>query len=96
MLAVMEMVAATRDEVVTIGRDLAELEIQAMSPDGLVTVVVDGCGRITGLELSPRIYRRTDSRALAAQIVDVVRQASDEASRRAFALTDAALGGELR
>lgn len=51
--------------------------------DGTVTAVVDGRGQLVDLELDPRIYREQDSAALAASILDAVRDASEESQRMA-------------
>ncbi|TMR14397.1 YbaB/EbfC family nucleoid-associated protein [Nonomuraea turkmeniaca] len=58
------------------------VQITEKSRDGLVTVTVGARGELVGLDLDPRIYRRTDARWLADTITDTVRRAAARARER--------------
>jgi DNA-binding protein YbaB len=79
----MEPVTAVHRDALEVMRQLADVTVRAMSPDGLVVVGMDGWCRMTELELDPRVYRRTDSRALAAQIAEANRAATQAVAERA-------------
>jgi DNA-binding protein YbaB len=72
---------------------LVGLEVTAESVDGLVEATVDGRGALVALALDERIYRTTDSAALARDILATVRRAAKLAAERAFELTTAELAG---
>jgi DNA-binding protein YbaB len=63
----------------TLQRELAEVSVPATSPDGYITATVGARGQLLALKLDPRIYRRPDSTALSATIVETVRRAVEEA-----------------
>lgn len=50
----------------------------AESTDGTIKVAVDSRGRLTGLELEPRAYRRFSPSQLAAEIVRLAGAACDQ------------------
>jgi DNA-binding protein YbaB len=52
---------------------------RASSEDDLIKVVVDPCGRLESLEIDPQVYRRPDTRWLAALITATVSRASADA-----------------
>jgi DNA-binding protein YbaB len=54
----------------------------AWSDDGLVKAVVGPRGQLLDLELDPRLFRKPDSKLVAAVIVATVRNAVDEAMRQ--------------
>lgn len=62
---------------------LAGLERTAESPDGLIEATVSGDGTLADLVLDPRIYRTTDSAALAAAIVTTVNDATAQVAEAA-------------
>jgi DNA-binding protein YbaB len=64
---------------------LAGLERTVESPDGLIEATMSGDGTLTGLVLDPRIYRTTDSTALAAEILRIVNAAAAEVAAAAAA-----------
>lgn len=67
--------AALRRELLT-KRDMARrVRVTETSDDGLVSATTDGYGRLHDLTLHPRIYRTTDSRALARTIAGTVSRA---------------------
>ncbi|MEJ3746504.1 YbaB/EbfC family nucleoid-associated protein [Actinomycetes bacterium KLBMP 9797] len=57
----------------------------AESPDGLIHATVSGRGQLLELKLDPRIYRSQDGAALAGDIVDAIRRATEDAQRRVVA-----------
>lgn len=63
-----------------------DIEITESSPDGLITAVVTGRGKLVELELDPRIYRDQNADALAGTIMATVQAATDEAERKAAQL----------
>lgn len=79
--------AQLADEIRGIQRELAEVVEEAESPDGLVVARVDARGDLLDLRLDPRIYRDTDSTALARTIAQTCRAARAKADKRAFELT---------
>jgi DNA-binding protein YbaB len=76
-----------RETLVTLRRSLEEVSETAYSPDGLVGATVGARGELIELTLDPRIYRTTDSTALAATIIATVREAVSAATARTFELT---------
>jgi len=69
---------------------------EAWSEDGLVRAVVGPRGQLVDLEIDPRVYRKPDSRALAASILAAVKSAVEEAGRTAQGLIDESLPADLR
>jgi DNA-binding protein YbaB len=66
-------------------RSVDDLTGTAESADGLVAATVGATGEVIDLSLSPRIYRSTDSTALADLILATIDAAGNEASKKAFA-----------
>jgi DNA-binding protein YbaB len=58
---------------------LRAITATAKSEDGYVTAVVGPRGQLVRLDLDPRIYRRPDSRQLAAAITDTIKRAAADA-----------------
>jgi len=79
--------ATLSDELARVQRELGDLRATGYSPDGLVTATVDGRGLAVGLELDPRIYRTTDSVALAADILAALQEATERAAEEALELS---------
>ncbi|WP_163572785.1 YbaB/EbfC family nucleoid-associated protein [Fodinicola feengrottensis] len=52
------------------------MEATAESPDGLVAATVNSSGDVVELELDDRVYRTSDSAALAAAITQTIRAAA--------------------
>lgn len=74
-----ERVLAMRDGI-------DEITVTEHSPDGLVTVVVDGRSKLLELELDPRIYRDQNADALAKTIMATVLAATESAEHDAARL----------
>ncbi|PXY25868.1 hypothetical protein DI005_06895 [Prauserella sp. PE36] len=76
-----------RDDLLRIRQRIADIEATADSPDGLISATVVGRGELSELYLDPRIYRTTDSKALAASIVDTIREAVTQSQEQLFEIT---------
>jgi DNA-binding protein YbaB len=64
-------------------RELDDIRTEATSRDRLVTVTVDGRGRLLELEIDRSVFRSPNSRALADAVLDAVRRATDQAAEEA-------------
>ena len=64
-------VAAAREQMRT-------MHGAAATTDGTINVTVDSRGRLTGLELTPRAYRRFSPSQLAAEIIRLTGAACDQ------------------
>lgn len=71
---------------------IARIRVSAESEDGLVTATVDARGRLDALEIDPRVYRNTDSGALAERVLDAARAAAEQADRQ---VAECAVDAEL-
>ena len=60
---------------------LRAVQGSATSKDGMVKATVGPRGQLIKLELDPRIYRRPNSRELAATITETVQQATETAMK---------------
>jgi DNA-binding protein YbaB len=58
----------------------------AYSEDRMIKAVVGPRGHLMELEIDPRVYRKPNSAALAASILDTVRKAVDDASQKSTAI----------
>jgi DNA-binding protein YbaB len=76
-----------RDDLLEVKARIADIEATADSPDGLVSATVVGRGELSELYLDPRIYRTTDSKALARSIVDTIRDAVGQTREQLFEIT---------
>ncbi|GGO82359.1 YbaB/EbfC family nucleoid-associated protein [Nonomuraea cavernae] len=73
-------------EIRSVYERLREVEATATSKDGLVTVKAGPQGRITHLELDPRITRKLAASEIAASIMEQIEGATSEVSRQTAAL----------
>lgn len=71
-----------RDGYAELQQKLAAVTASATSDDGLVTATVGPQGRLIGVEIDPRIYRRPDSRRLAETITATIQAAAGEAAEK--------------
>lgn len=76
-----------RDDLLEIKSRIADIEVTADSPDGLISATVVGRGELSELRLDPRIYRTADSKALAKSIVDTIGAAVEMAEEELFTIT---------
>lgn len=67
----------------------------AWSDDRLVKVVVGPRGQLIDLDIDPRVYRRPNSKALAAAILAAVRAATEQAMEQTQQILDEALPPDL-
>jgi DNA-binding protein YbaB len=72
----------------TLQRELAEVAVSATSADKLVTATVGARGQLLALKLDPRIYRRPDSTALSASIVETVQRAVEDAAGQVHRISE--------
>jgi len=68
-----------RDGMQTMQAQLRTITATAKSDDGFVTAVVGPRGQLIKLDIDPRIYRRPDSRQLAASIMKTIQAATADA-----------------
>ncbi|WP_158894682.1 YbaB/EbfC family nucleoid-associated protein [Amycolatopsis anabasis] len=76
-----------RDDLLRIQQRIADIEVTAESPDGLVSATVVKRGELTELRLDPRVYRSPDSKALAKAIVATIQDAVEQAREKLFDIT---------
>jgi DNA-binding protein YbaB len=68
----------------------------AWSDDRMIKAVVGPRGHLLELEIDPRVYRKPNSKALAADIVATVRQAVEDVGRQTKEILDGTLPSDLR
>jgi DNA-binding protein YbaB len=68
-----------RSGMTELQQSLRAVKATVTSRDGLVTASVGPRGQLLKLELDPRIYRRPNSRELAATITETVQEATQKA-----------------
>jgi DNA-binding protein YbaB len=76
-----------RDELAGLRSSVQEITETAYSPDELVRATVDAQGQLMELALDPRIYRTTNSAALAETIKATIGTAVAAATARVLELT---------
>lgn len=81
----------SREQLVSVQRELAAVSGQASSPDGMVTATVGPGGRLTHLELSELAYRRHRPEQLAELIVRTVAAAAAGAAEETYQALSAVL-----
>ncbi|GHH58828.1 YbaB/EbfC family nucleoid-associated protein [Lentzea cavernae] len=81
----------SREQLVSVQRELAAVSGQASSPDGMVTATVGAGGKLTGLELSELAYRRHRPEQLAEVIVRTVAAAAASAAEDTYQTLSAVL-----
>ncbi|GAA5188668.1 hypothetical protein GCM10023322_39870 [Rugosimonospora acidiphila] len=77
-------------------RKMMKITGTAWSQDRLIKAVVGPRGQLIELDIDPKIYRRPDSKALAASVVATVRAAVDDANRRSRELLDEKIPSDMR
>ena len=83
-------------ELPEIQRKALEVTGTAWSDDRTVKAVVGPRGHLVELEIDPRVYRKPNSKELAATIVATVRKAIEESARQAQEIYDEALPSDMR
>jgi DNA-binding protein YbaB len=81
----------SREQLVSVQRELAAVSGQASSPDGMVTATVGTGGKLVGLELSELAYRRHRPEQLAELIVRTVAAAAAGAAEETYQALSAVL-----
>jgi DNA-binding protein YbaB len=97
--AIGAMVSDLRRSLDNVGdtqRRLTKVTGTAWSEDRMVKAVVGPRGHLVELELDPRIYRRPNSKALAATIVATVRSAVEDVLRQTKEILDDMLPSDMR
>jgi DNA-binding protein YbaB len=77
-------------------RDMLKVSGTAWSDDRMIKAVVGPRGQLMELEIDPRVYRKPNSKALAADIVSTVRKAVLDANEKARAVLDKTLPSDMR
>lgn len=77
-------------------REMLKVSGTAWSDDRMIKAVVGPRGQLMELEIDPRIYRKPNSKALAADIVSTVRKAVQDANQKARAVLEKSLPSDLR
>jgi hypothetical protein len=86
----------TIDNIDDIQKQMLSVTAESWSSDRMVRVTVGPRGQLIDLELDPRIYRRPNSKALAASIVATVREAVEEATRRTTEIMERNTPSDIR
>jgi DNA-binding protein YbaB len=76
------------DNIGTLQRQLMRVTGTAWSPDRMVKAVVGPRGQLIELDIDPRVYRKPNSKELAASIVATVRAAVDDVLRESAEILD--------
>lgn len=77
-------------------RSILQVTGEAWSDDRMIKAVVGPRGHLLELEIDPRVFRKPDSKALAAAIVATVRLAVEDASQQTKAILDEGLPSDMR
>lgn len=77
-------------------RKIMQVTGRGSSPDGTVKAVVGPRGHLIELELDQKVYRKPNSKALAASILAAVRAAVEDASGKTRELLDLGVPNDLR
>lgn len=93
MFADVKRVAAGISDV---QKKMLQVTGEAWSDDRMIKAVVGPRGHLLELEIDPRVFRKPDSKALAASIVATTRKAIEEATRRSKEILDESLPGDMR
>lgn len=81
----------TLDNVADTQRRMMAVTGTAWSDDRMVKAVVGPRGQLIDLEIDPRVYRKPNSKALAASILSTVRAAVDLAMKQAKEIVEQAM-----
>lgn len=68
-------------ELRSVTEEIKNKKFSLTSADGLVTVEVIAGGRIVGLDIDPRVFRRPDSKGLATSVLDTMNRAHEKAAQ---------------
>lgn len=76
-------------------RRMLKITGTAWSDDRMIKAVVGPRGHLLELEIDPRVYRKPNSKALAADIVATVRRAVEEAARQSKEILDESMPKDM-
>lgn len=76
-------------------RGVLEVTGVAWSDDRLIKVTVGPRGQLTGLDLDPRLFRKPDSKALAAAILATARNAVEDAMHQTAEIVEGLIPADL-
>jgi DNA-binding protein YbaB len=79
VLNLMQDLNKTLDNMATTQREMLSVTGTAWSDDRTIKAVVGPRGQLIDLEIDPRVYRKPNSKVLAATIVTTIRAAVDQA-----------------
>jgi DNA-binding protein YbaB len=88
MLGLLRELNQTLSNMATTQRQMLSLTGTAWSDDRMIKAVVGPRGQLVELEIDPRVYRKPNSKALAASIVSTVRAAVDDVVGKSQELMD--------
>lgn len=77
-------------------RRMLEVTGTAWSDDRMIKAVVGPRGHLLELDIDPRVFRKPNSKALSAAIVQTVRLAVEDANKQTAAMVDESLPSDLR
>lgn len=75
-----------RDGMNELQQKLLAVKSQVTSEDGSVTVTVGPRGHLVEIEFDPRIYRRPNTKALAASVLEATQRAADNTAKEVEAI----------
>jgi hypothetical protein len=77
-------------------RKMLQITGTGWSPDRSIKAVVGPRGQLLELDINPRVFRKPNSKELAAQIVATVRLAVEDATRQVHSIFEASVPTDLR
>ena len=88
LLNIAQELEKTVDNMANIQKQILGVTGVAWSDDRMVKALVGPRGQLIDLEIDPRVYRKPNSKALAASIVATVRAAAEQATAKTQAIMD--------
>lgn len=75
---------------------LREARHEGISDDEQIAATVDATGRLVGLRIDPRVFRRPDSEQLAESVVEATQRAAEKADAAIAQLVEGSVGVSVR
>jgi DNA-binding protein YbaB len=88
LLNIAQELEKTVDNMAEVQKQILGVTGVAWSDDRMVKALVGPRGQLVDLEIDPRVYRRPNSKALAASIVATVRAAAEQAAAKTQSIMD--------
>lgn len=88
LLNIAQELEKTVDNMAEVQKQILGVTGVAWSDDRMVKALVGPRGQLVELEIDPRVYRRPNSKALAASIVATVRAAAEQAAAKTQSIMD--------